>query len=341
MSITQGSPLPDVTVSTTRADTAPDYYTGYLSSLAQAGQTGMGAGVAPLDAMQTQGYGAVSGAADAYKPGLSAAEATARSAAGGLDATRIQSLMDPYRTNVVDEMARLQQQNIQRNVLPGLKAGFVGQGALGSQRYAGALGQSMADMQANLTGQQYGALSKGYSEALRAALDEAQLENEVAKTQLGLARGAQEMGLTGAGALTKAGAERQAFEQAKLDVPLKNAVTAAGLLRGFQIPTTQTETRKGPLPGAYGLSPLQTATGLVGLLGSAAAGTAGDRIGDIWNRIIRAMPRDYVLSNPDLMSDPAIRARLDELNASPAAPEYDWERWTDLIPQDEPGPPGD
>lgn len=287
MSITQGAPLPDVTVKTTRADTAPDYYSGYLSKLAEAGTTGMQGGVAPLTAMQQQGYAQVPGAAGAYQPGLTAAEQTARAAAGGLDAARIQSLMDPYRQNVVDEMSRLQQQNIQRNVLPSLRAGFVGQGALGSQRYAGALGQTLAEMQANLTGQQYGALSKGYSEALRAGLDEAQLQNEAAKTQMALARGAQEMGLTGAGALTKAGAEQQAFEQAKIDAALKNAVTAAGLLRGFTIPTTQTETRVGPMAGAYGLSPLQQATGLIGLLGSAQAGTAGDRLKGFWDKIIK------------------------------------------------------
>lgn len=290
MSITQGSPLPDVTVSTTRADTAPDYYTGYLSSLAQAGQTGMQQGVAAYDPMQTTGYGQIPDAASAYRPSLSAAEQTATSASGGLDAARIKSLMDPYRTNVVDEMARLQQQNIQRSVLPSLKAGFVGSGGVGSQRYAGALGQTLADMQANLTGQQYGALSKGYSEALRAGLDEAQLENEVAKTQLGLAKGAQELGLTGAGALTQAGAQRQAYEQSKIDAALRNATTAAGLLRGFQIPTTQTEVRKGPLPGAYGLSPLQTATGLVGLVGSAAAGTAYDRVSEAIKSLLGSLP---------------------------------------------------
>lgn len=286
MSITQGAPLPDVTVTTTRADTTPQYYEDYLTGLAKAGERGMTAGVAPLDILQTTGYGQVQDAAAAYKPGLTEAEQTARAAAGGLDAARIQSLMDPYRQNVVDEMARLQQQNLQRNILPSLKAGFVGQGALGSQRYAGALGQSLADMQANLTGQQYGALSKGYSEAMRAALDEAQLQNEAAKTQMALAKGAQEMGLTGAGALTKAGAERQAYEQAKIDAELKNAVTAAGLLRGFQIPTTQTETRKGPMVGAYQMSPLQQVAGLIGLIGSGAAGTAGDRLKSFWDKLI-------------------------------------------------------
>ena len=96
--------------------------------------------------------------------------------------------MNPYTQNVVDEMARLSQQNVQRNLLPTMKAGFVGTGGLGSQRYAGALGQSMADIQTGLTGQQYGALSKGYSEALKGALDEAQLQNLAAQTQGKLAQ---------------------------------------------------------------------------------------------------------------------------------------------------------
>lgn len=321
MSILQGAPLPDVTVTTTQKEAAPSYYTDYLSGLAAAGSRGMQTGVAGYDPLQTQGYGALPGAAEAYKPGLSAAEATARSAAGGLDAARIQSFMDPYRTNVVDEMARLQQQNLQRNVMPTLKAGFVGQGGLGSQRYAGALGQTLAEMQANLTGQQYGALSKGYSEALKAAMDEAQLQNEVAKTQLGLARGAQEMGLTGAGALTKGGAERQAYEQSALDAPLKNAVTAAGLLRGYTFPTERTESRVGPMAGAYAQSPLAAATGLIGLLGSAAAGTAGDRMLGALRNLRGLLPSDI----------PAIFGTADEVYQGSNAVSTDPNRPMDIF----------
>lgn len=321
MSITQGSPLPDVTVTTTQKDTAPQYYTDYLTGLAGAGTKGMEAKVAGYDPLQTQGYGALPGAADAYKKSLTSAEETARSAAGGLDAARIQSFMDPYRTNVVDEMSRLQQQNLQRNVMPTLKAGFVGQGGLGSQRYAGALGQTLAEMQANLTGQQYGALSKGYSEALRAALDEAQLENEVAKTQMGLARGAQEMGLTGAGALTKAGAERQAYEQSVLDAPLKNAVTAAGLLRGYQFPLAREEKRVGPMAGAYGASPLQTATGLISLLGSAAAGTAGDRMLGALRNLRGLLPADLA----------AVYGMADEVGQGSSAVSTDPNRPVDIF----------
>lgn len=292
-SLTQGAPLPDITQTTTTTSTAPDYYTDYLKDIGSAGQTALtktaATGVAGMDPLQTKGYGALETAADAYKPTLEDATTTAKTAAGGISADRIKALLNPYTTNVVDEMARLQQQNIQRNVLPSLRAGFVGQGALGSQRYAGALGQSMADMQSNLTGQQYGALSAGYNKALEAALNELQTQNQAAQTQGMLAGKEQELGLTGAGALTKAGAEKQAFEQSKLDYPLRTATTVSNLMRGFQVPMDQTQKFVGPKAGLYGLSPLQQATGLIGLLGSASAGTAADRLSSAWNRILRAI----------------------------------------------------
>jgi len=283
MSITQGDPLPNVTVTTTKTDTAPDYYTDYLKDLAGAGGTAMGRtaeqGVAGYDPLQTTGYGMVESGAGAYKDFLESAEKTAGTVAGGLDTSRIGQLMDPYRTNVVDEMARLAQQNVQRNVLPSLKAGFVGGGNLGSQRYAGALGQTMADIQSNLTGQQYGALSKGYSEALKAALDELSVQNQAARTQMDLGKTAQELGLTEAGALTKAGAERQAYEQAKLDYPLKTAQQVSGLMRGLQVPMTQGETRTGPLSrDYYAQSDLSNIMGILSLIGSASGGAGLDRV---------------------------------------------------------------
>lgn len=282
MSITQGRALPDVTVTTTKTDTAPDYYTTYLQGLAGAGEAATGRtaaqGIAGYDPLQTTGYGMVESGAGAYKPALQGAGATAQTVAGGLDTARIGQLMDPYRTNVVDEMERLAQQNIQRNVLPSLKAGFVGRGDLGSSRYAGALGQSLADIQANLTGQQFGALSKGYSEALKTALDERQLQNEAARTQLGVAEKSQQLGLTEAGALTKAGAEKQAYEQAKLDFPLKTALESAGLMRGLQVPMTQAESRVGPYPGAYETSDLSNVLGILSVLGAMKQGSSGDQL---------------------------------------------------------------
>jgi hypothetical protein len=231
--------------------------------------------------MQTLGYGKVEDAAKAYLPGITAAEKTAGNLTAGLDLNRISQFMNPYQTNVVDEMERLAQQNIQRNVLPSLKGAFVGSGGLGGQRYAGALGQSMADIQANLTGQQTGALQKGYSESLLAALQEAGLMRQATDLQADLAAKAQNLGLTEAGALTKAGAEQQAYEQAQLDFPTKRAADIAALMRGYNIPISETEKRVGPLAGSYTTSGMQDITTLASLLGSGALGKAGSNIGDV------------------------------------------------------------
>ena len=276
MGFLQGAPLPDIKTTETKVDTAPSYYTDYLTGLSGAASTAMGKtpgqSVAGYDPMQNTGYGMLPTAATSYMPGLQAAQATAGQAAQGITPERIQELMNPYTSNVVNEMGRLSQENMQRNILPTMKAGFVGTGGLGGQRYANALGQSMSDIQAGLTGQQYGALSKGYSEALKGALDEAQLQNLAAGTQGKLAQQELDTGLTAAGALTKAGAERQAYQQSLLDQPLKTATTASGLMRGFTVPQSQTSTFVGPKAGAYQKSDLEQMLGVLSMLGSTAGG---------------------------------------------------------------------
>ena len=284
MSITQGAPLPDITQTTTTADQAPDYYKNYLTGLSTAGQTAMNAPassmIAGLDPLQQQGYAAVPGAATAYQPGLQQAQTTAGQAAAGLDPNRISALMNPYTANVTDEMARLSQQNMQRNIMPSMKAGFVGSGGLGSQRYANAMGQSMADVQSNLTGQQYGALSSGYTQAQNAAMQEAQLKNQAAQTQGALAGQAQTYGLTGAGALTKAGAEQQAYQQSILNEPMAAATAASGLMKNYTVPNTQTSTFVGPKAGSYQTSDLANVMGVLSMLGSGTgAGGTGTPLG--------------------------------------------------------------
>lgn len=294
-SFTQGAPLPDITQTTTKATEAPQYYTDYLGGLAQAGQEAMykpgtydattGTGtlktgedlIAAYDPLQTKGYGDIETAADAYKTGLIDAESTAKLATG-VSASDIQNFMNPYTANVVNEMGRLSQQNVQRNLLPGLKAGFVGSGDLGSSRYAGALGQSMADIQRNLTGQQYGALSEGYKTALDAALKEQQTQIAAAKEQADLAAQAQTLGLAGAGALTKAGAEKQAYEQAKIEAPLKTASNVAKLMAGQQVPLSTTEKFVGPKAGLYQTSPLANVLSVGSVLAAAKEGTSLNKI---------------------------------------------------------------
>lgn len=278
MALTTGSPLPDVKTTTAQTTTAPTYYTDYLSNLAKAGQTATGMEpsqmVAGFDQLQTTGFSNLPTAADAYKNQLAAAGTTAADVAGGVTPGEIDAFMNPYTRSVVDEMARLSQQNVQRNVLPALKGMFTSTGGMGSQRMMNATGQTLADIQAGLTGQQASALQKGYSDAVTAALQQEQLQNMAAQTQGALAEEEQRLGLTGAKSLLDAGAIKQAYEQAKIEAPLKMASNAAALLRGYQIPLNTTQTFTGPMPGAYGASPLQTIVGLGSLFASGTGGTS-------------------------------------------------------------------
>ena len=311
MGLLVGGALPDITNTTTKAEVAPDYYTDYMKSLSGAGTTGMGrtgaASIAAYDPMQTTGYGKVEDAAGAYKTGLENAATTANTVAGGINANRLTSLMNPYTQNVVDEMGRLSQQNMQRNLLPTMKAGFVGTGGLGSQRYANALGQAMTDTQSNLTGQQYGALSSGYKDALDAAIKELQVQNQAATTQGNLAEKEQTLGLTGAGALTKAGAEKQAYQQSILDAPMKNATNAAALMKGYTVPTTTTQTEVGPkTQNYYAPSGLTQAGTLLSYLGAGAQGSAGDAAfkagASLYNELMKSLNGNGATFNIDDMN---------------------------------------
>jgi hypothetical protein len=170
--------------------------------------------------------------------------------------------------------------------MPGLTGQFVGTGAMGGQRYANAVGQSAADFQSDLVGKQYGALSAAYKDAVNAAKAQSELQNQAALTQGKLAGQEQELGLTGAGALTKAGGELQKYQQSILDAPALNAKNASDLLRGYTLPTDQTVRFVGPDPGSYGTSDLSQILGIGSMLGGVKPtntfdkllGTVGDKL---------------------------------------------------------------
>lgn len=292
MSLFQGTAPPNVDTTKSTATTAPGYYTDYLSGLAGAGQQALAKSPAELVAgfspLQQQAFGNVQNAATSYQPQLAAAQATAGLGAQGITQQSIQNYMNPYAQNVVGEMGRLNQQNLSQNLLPNLKAGFVGTGAGGSQRNAGALAQFLAQNQANLTGQQSGELSKGYTSALGAAQQQAQLQNQAAQIQGQLAQQQQQLGLAGNKAIMDAGAQQQALDQSRINAPLVQAGNVAQLMRGYTIPTTSTEKYSGPA-AAYGPSPLAQISGLGTLLGSGFNTNSGwgnklfGKVGDLFN----------------------------------------------------------
>jgi hypothetical protein len=270
-----GTAPPSVDTTKTTTTGAPQYFTDYLTGLAKAGNTAVGMDptkmVAGFNETQKAAALGLPTIAKSFQPGIDAAELTAANAAAGATPTTIQNFMNPYTRNVTDEMARLQQQNIQRSVMPVLKAGFVGTGGLGSQRYANALGQTTADMQSNLLGQQNVALDKGYAGALQAALQQAQNQAQAAQVQGQIAGQEQTLGLAGNKALQDIGAQEQALAQANINAPLTTATNAAALLRNYQIPTSSTETYKGPWT-TYQPSPLSQMAVLGTLFASGSTG---------------------------------------------------------------------
>jgi len=291
--IFEGQPLPNVTTTTT--DAAPSWFTNAVTPASSAAVTQMAktaaTGLAAQDPYQLQGYRDTASAADAYKTGLTAAGQTATSAGSAMNPAGIQQFMNPYIQNVVNEQARLANQNFQRNVLPGLSGSFAGTGGLGSQRYASALGQAGADFQANLTGQQNKSLADAYKSALEAASNQGQLQNQVAQTQGTLAGKEQELGLKGASALTAAGSAQQQYEQAKLDYPMTNAINSLKFLTGLPVPTTKTVVGPGTA-GQYSQSPFNQLIGIGSLVGATAAGggagatgATGSNLRNLWNFI--------------------------------------------------------
>jgi hypothetical protein len=69
----------------------------------------------------------------------------------------------------------------------------------------------------------------------------------------------------------------QTYQQALRDAPLKTATQAQALLRGFQVPLSETTGFVGPgQAGQYGVSPLSAVTGIMSMLGATRAGSPLD-----------------------------------------------------------------
>ena len=263
--IFQGAPLP-ATVSTAQDVTsAPEFYTNYLQDVANLGQAAIQqGGVAGFSPLQQQ---ALNLAPQVAFAGIGSAGTGQEylTASGATPATSmVNQYLDPYMQNVVGEMGRLQQRAIQENFLPNLRAGAAGTGQFGSQRAAQIAGQSLRDLQADLLGRQYGALSEGYKSALGTAQSDLnrQLQAGQALGQLGQVQ--QGLGTTGLKTLTELGGMEQGLGQRVLDQPMQQAQNYSKLLQNYLVPTTVTKQSIGST--GYSNSPLSQMAGLLALL---------------------------------------------------------------------------
>jgi len=267
----QGDPLPDVTTTSETQATAPEFYTNYLQDIANLGQNAVQqGGVAGFSPLQQQAFNMTPDVAFAGAGSMGAASQLLGQSGATTVPDVVNDYMNPYTSSVVDEMGRLQNRNIQENVLPNLGAAAVGSGQFGSQRQAQATGQTLRDMQSDLLGKQYQALNTGYQNASQTAQQDLSRTLQSGQAFGNLGAQQQGLGLTGLGALSSYGAQQQAQGQKLLDYPMAQTQAYSKLLQGYQVPMGTVKQDVGPQAGAYSNSPLSQISGLLAGLGSFA-----------------------------------------------------------------------
>jgi hypothetical protein len=201
-----------------------------------------------------------------YQGALSQA-LTAGTDASGVSASDISKFYDPYQKQVIDEMQRQSDINLQRSILPGLKALGIGSGQFGSSRIGSIGGQTLADIASQLQSQQTAARSAGYKQALDAALKE-QGQQAAATGALAQAGSASSQAAErGIKTLQDVGAADLAYDQSVLEAPLTRALNVSKLLQGYQFPTSTTASKQ-ELPSVMSPSALQQIAGLGSLTAS-------------------------------------------------------------------------
>lgn len=278
--------------------TAPQYLTDYLTNLASAGTGALGTVttgadgtttltpftgdelIADLPENLTNLYKDASTTLERYEDPMDKALTALQSGAEGISAADISAFYDPYQQDVVNEMARQSALNVQRGLLPALRGAFAGQGAFGSQRYAGATGQALGDVQADLLGQQAKLRSAGFQSALDAALKSRGYDIQAGQALGTLGSQEAAAGAQAVKTLGDIGTQELGYEQSKIEAPLTRAQNVAQIMRGYTYPTSTQETREA-LPSAYGLSPLQQIGTLGSLIGSAFGQTYDPKTGKV------------------------------------------------------------
>lgn len=225
----------------------------------------------------------------AGQAGTDANAAVAGPAANWTDPGTASSYMSPYTSAVTDNIARLGNNNFNNVIMPGITGSMIGAGQFGSERNASALGTAAALNQDNISGQQATALEAGYTGAENQFDQDANRQQTQQSTQASTALGAGQLGATtnlqagteqGALAQTQSGLQQsdaaqlqavgqqeQQQTQAGLDTDYNNTVatqqagfnnlnTLSSIIRGDQLPTSQTSTTTAPLTRSAGTSPL-------------------------------------------------------------------------------------
>ena len=262
--LTEGTPSTAQPYASTQQNVLPDWYTNYAMDILANQQAVANRPfalpqhqrIADFTDLQTQAFQQTPQAAQAYQPYMAQA--------GRSSADVTQQFMNPYTDQVVNRIGELGTRTLQEQLLPGIEGQMIRAGQFGGTRQAELMGRAIRDTMGEISAQQTGALQQGYSQSLTAA----QREQE---RQASLASQAQQLGLTGVGALQTAGGMQQAQTQRNLDLATQDferqqaypqeqigaltqtlagvqpAVPEGRLVQGYGAPGAQTDAVNSPL----------------------------------------------------------------------------------------------
>lgn len=328
-SLFQGEAPPNVQTTRETAAVAPQYLTDYLTQLAQQGQQALGtkdpvtgaytaptqaaltaAGtpyVAPLSQLQKDVAGYAPEVLKRYQDPMDEAYDVGKEATGVSQAD-ISKFYNPYENAVIGGMGVQSATNVQRNLLPQLKGGFVGTGGLGGTRYANALGQTMGDVNTNLLQEQNKGRAAGYQSALDAALREMSGQTQAGQMLGTLGAQEQQAATAGLKSASDIGAIEQAQNQALINAPTTMASNVAQILRGYTYPTVTTEKYDGPA-SSYGPSVLSQIGGLGSLIASGTNSKDTGWLDKLGNKVSWALSGgvgDISAGNPDYNTEGSV-----------------------------------
>ena len=208
-------------------------------------------------------------------PYLDEAAGNIRQGAQGFNQQKFDSYLNPYRTNMMDELSRQATRNLSENLLPQVNDTFTGAGMFGSSRHGDFAGRAVRDTQESLLGRQAEVLSSAYDSAMD------NMNTDLTRTmQAGQNLGALgqidfNQGLANASALETIGNRQQQQQQQSLDLaygdfatqrdaPLKSLDVMSGVINGYSPnPTSYTYQPVTVPQNQYQASPLTQLMGAV------------------------------------------------------------------------------
>lgn len=123
--------------------------------------------IANTTAPTQQAYDTAEAGVGAYKPVYNAGVANTAAAGQQFNPDDFSKFMNPYTSNVTDEIARLGNKNFTDNIMPQVNSQFTGNGMFGSSRNADVLAKEADQTQQGITGQQSQALQSGFQNAMQ------------------------------------------------------------------------------------------------------------------------------------------------------------------------------